>query len=95
MRDEWPRTNSDLDRTNQRRERSTVSYVAEIAFCLLLLALFVHSLFYSAFFEDPLTWAVLAVAAAAVAAQRVQAPAPEAVHPTIASASTGEPTPAS
>jgi hypothetical protein len=29
----------------------------------VLLALFVHSLFYSGFFEDPITWVVLAVAA--------------------------------
>jgi O-antigen ligase len=28
----------------------------------VLLALFVHSLFYSGFFEDPITWVVLAVA---------------------------------
>lgn len=36
-----------------------------------LLALFVHSLFYSGFIEDPLTWFVLAVAAGSVA-QRPQ-----------------------
>jgi O-antigen ligase len=32
----------------------------------LLLALFVHSLFYSGFFEDPVTWLVLAVASSSV-----------------------------
>ena len=32
----------------------------------VLLALFVHSLFYSGFFEDPVTWLVLAVAASFV-----------------------------
>ena len=32
----------------------------------VLLALFVHSLFYSGFFEDPITWVVLAVASSFV-----------------------------
>ncbi|MDQ2910594.1 MAG: signal peptidase complex subunit 2, partial [Actinomycetota bacterium] len=32
----------------------------------VLLALFVHSLAYSGFFEDPVTWLVLAVAASFV-----------------------------
>jgi O-antigen ligase len=32
----------------------------------VLLALFVHSLFYSGFFEDPVTWVVLAVASSFV-----------------------------
>jgi hypothetical protein len=45
---------------------------------MALLALFVHSLFYSGFFEDPLTWFVLAVTAAAVLRP---APAPEPVPP--------------
>jgi hypothetical protein len=30
----------------------------------VLLALFVHSLLYAGFFEDPLTWGVLGIAAA-------------------------------
>jgi hypothetical protein len=36
----------------------------------VLLVLFVHSLLYAGFFEDPLTWGALAVAAAALAAPR-------------------------
>jgi O-antigen ligase len=39
------------------------------------LLLFVHSLFYSGFFEDPLTWGILGVAAAAVSEERAVAPA--------------------
>ena len=38
-----------------------------------LLALFVHSLFYSGFFEDPITWFVLGVGASFLAAQPVEA----------------------
>jgi len=60
----------------------------------VLIVLFVHSLFYSAFFEDPLTWGALAVAAAVVAASRVRALAPERLRPGLPSAETGEPTPA-
>ena len=37
-----------------------------LALGLVLLALFVHSLFYSGFFEDPVLWTALAVAAAAL-----------------------------
>jgi hypothetical protein len=37
----------------------------------VLLALFVHSLLYAGFFEDPLTWGVLGVAAAVLAAAPV------------------------
>ncbi len=58
----------------------------------VLLVLFVHSLFYSAFFEDPLTWGVLAVAAAVVAVTRVRAIAPETVTPRVTPAGAGEPT---
>ena len=58
-----------------------------------LLTLFVHSLFYSAFFEDPLTWAILAVAAAVVATDRVQAKASELARPTISPTGAGEPAP--
>jgi O-antigen ligase len=49
----------------------------------VLLVLFVHSLLYAGFFEDPLTWGVLAIAAAVLAAAEAtrqpspQEPAPE------------------
>jgi O-antigen ligase len=39
-----------------------------IGLAAVLLALFVHSLLYAGFFEDPLTWGVLAIAAAVLAA---------------------------
>jgi hypothetical protein len=39
-----------------------------IGLSAILLALFVHSLLYAGFFEDPLTWGVLGVAAAVLAA---------------------------
>ena len=38
-------------------------------------AIFVHSLFYGAFFEDPATWGLLALTALAAAAARLQEPA--------------------
>jgi O-antigen ligase len=41
-----------------------------------LLALFVHSLFYSGFFEDPMTWFVIAVAAGSVAWRSEEATEP-------------------
>ena len=41
--------------------------VLGLALGAVLLALFVHSLFYSGFYEDPLTWGVIAVAAAFLA----------------------------
>jgi O-antigen ligase len=53
-----------------------------------LLALFVHSLSYSGFVEDPLTWFVLALAAAALAARRPRAER-EPLPPTRAPALTG------
>jgi hypothetical protein len=37
-----------------------------LALSAALLLLFVHSLFYSGFFEDPLTWGILGVGAAVV-----------------------------
>jgi hypothetical protein len=40
----------------------------------VFLALFVHSLAYSGFFEDPITWLVLGIAAAALAASRPPTP---------------------
>jgi O-antigen ligase len=42
-----------------------------------LLALFVHSLFYSGFLEDPITWLVLAIAAGWLTWQEAHAPAAE------------------
>jgi hypothetical protein len=42
-----------------------------LGLALVLLALFVHSLLYAGFFEDPLTWGVLGVAAAVLAAAPV------------------------
>jgi hypothetical protein len=41
-----------------------------------LVALFVHSLFYSGFFEDPLTWFVVAVTSSFLAARARPAPLP-------------------
>jgi NhaP-type Na+/H+ or K+/H+ antiporter len=38
-----------------------------LALGLALLAIFVHSLFYAAFFEDPLTWGLAALLAACAA----------------------------
>jgi O-antigen ligase len=43
-----------------------------------LLALFVHALFYSGFFEDPITWFVLGLAASFLAAQPAEATEPAA-----------------
>ena len=44
----------------------------------VLSVLFVHSLLYAGFFEDPLTWGVLAVAAAVLSSVPAPASAPEA-----------------
>ena len=61
--------------TRQRR--------SALALGAVLLALAVHSLFYSGFFEDPITWVALAIAAAALSPRRLQrrarepAPLPE------------------
>ena len=38
----------------------------------IVLAMFVHSLFYSGFFEDPITWLALGIAANIVAQRRVE-----------------------
>jgi hypothetical protein len=54
---------------------------------MALIALFVHSLFYSGFFEDPLTWFVLGVTAAALLRPRPEAepaPPPPAREPVLA-----------
>ena len=40
-----------------------------LSLAVALLALFVHSLFYSGFFEDPLTWLALAIAASYIGAR--------------------------
>ena len=40
-----------------------------IGLAAVLLVLFVHSLLYAGFFEDPLTWGVLGLAAAVLAPQ--------------------------
>jgi O-antigen ligase len=45
---------------------------------LTLLAIAVHSLFYAAFFEDPLTWALLGLVALAASVPRRPSPAAEA-----------------
>jgi len=45
----------------------------------VFLALFVHSLFYGGFFEDPLAWLALAIGAAVVVAAR-ELPAAEPVR---------------
>jgi hypothetical protein len=41
-----------------------------IGLAAVFLTLLVHSLFYAGFFEDPITWGVLALATAALAADR-------------------------
>ena len=46
-----------------RRVPSTFAGRASVVFGLGLAAIAVHSLFYNAFFEDPTTWALLALAA--------------------------------
>jgi hypothetical protein len=47
--------------------------VLGLGLAAVFLTLLVHSLFYSGFFEDPITWGVLAVAAAALAAPHLRA----------------------
>jgi putative inorganic carbon (hco3(-)) transporter len=56
------------------REAPNTAGRARIVAGLAFAAIFVHSLFYAAFFEDPLTWGLLAMAAVAASASR---PAPE------------------
>jgi hypothetical protein len=56
----------------------------------VLLALFVHALAYSGFFEDPVTWLTLGIGAAYLAAPvPVRATAPETSKP--GPAATGQP----
>ncbi len=56
--------------TRQRR-------VLGLGLAAIFLVLFVHSLLYAGFFEDPLTWGVLGLAAAALASSSAPSPAPE------------------
>ncbi len=56
----------------ERRDR-----MLGIGLAAVLLVLVVHSLLYAGFFEDPLTWGVVALAAAALATPRAAAPGPE------------------
>jgi putative inorganic carbon (HCO3(-)) transporter len=46
-----------------RRASRSFAGRASLIFGLVLIAIFVHSLFYNAFFEDPMTWGVLGLAA--------------------------------
>ena len=46
-----------------------------LALAAVFVALFVHSLFYSGFFEDPVTWLVLGVASSFLAARAAAPPA--------------------
>ena len=57
------RRNGDVSRLPQR-----ASVIAGLCFT----AVFVHSLFYNAFFEDPLTWGLLALAVLAAGARGLQ-----------------------
>ena len=50
--------------------RARAASAERLALGLALLAILVHSLFYAAFFEDPLTWGLAALLVVAVAAQR-------------------------
>jgi O-antigen ligase len=50
----------------------------------IFVLLFVHSLFYSGFFENPMTWGILAVAAAALAARGARESLPETSRGTLA-----------
>jgi hypothetical protein len=59
------------------RDAATTAGRARIVVGLAFAAIFVHSLFYAAFFEDPLTWGLLAMAAVAAAAARDTAPETE------------------
>ena len=59
-----------------RRVPRTFEGRASLVFGLALAAIAVHSLFYDAFFEDPTTWALLAlIPSAALAVRRSEAPA--------------------
>jgi O-antigen ligase len=57
--------------------------------------LFVHSLFYSGFFENPVTWGILAVAAAVLATRGAREPLSEASRGSLSGPRTEEAAPAS
>jgi putative inorganic carbon (hco3(-)) transporter len=59
------------------RRVSNTAGRARIVAGLAFAAIFVHSLFYAAFFEDPLTWGLLAMAAVAASASKQPAPETE------------------
>jgi hypothetical protein len=59
---------------------------------LTLLAIAVHSLFYNAFFEDPMTWALLGVVGLAASVPRRRVPV--AVPPVVPEGAAPEPQPA-
>jgi putative inorganic carbon (HCO3(-)) transporter len=59
------------------RRVSNTAGRARIVAGLAFAAIFVHSLFYAAFFEDPLTWGLLAIAAVAASASKQPAPETE------------------
>jgi putative inorganic carbon (HCO3(-)) transporter len=59
------------------RDAPTTAGRARIVAGLAFAAIFVHSLFYAAFFEDPLTWGLLAMAAVAASGVRETAPETE------------------
>jgi O-antigen ligase len=61
-----------IDDVRRRQQALGLSLAA------VFLALFVHSLAYSGFFEDPITWLVLGIAAAFVPSVPVGMPVPEA-----------------
>jgi hypothetical protein len=61
-----------IDDVRRRQQALGLSLAA------VFLALFVHSLAYSGFFEDPMTWLVLGIAAAFVPAVRLEVPVTEA-----------------
>ena len=62
---------SDLTLRRAWRTEETVG----ICLAAVFFVLFVHSLFYSGFFEDPITWGTLAFAAAFAASRSPAAPA--------------------
>jgi O-antigen ligase/polysaccharide polymerase Wzy-like membrane protein len=63
-----------IDDVRRRQQALGLSLAA------VFLALFVHSLAYSGFFEDPITWLVLGIAAAFVPSVTVGMPVPEAAR---------------
>lgn len=60
------------------RETVRVDRALGLGLAAVFLVLVVHSLVYSGFFEDPLTWATLALGSGFLAARRSPAPAPAA-----------------